>query len=168
MYAHRYPHKLVLCHMCYFLCMDLWNVMHVHTYFYPNFPNTLNSCKSSVFCSGCFSTCVAESEFLPDWRKYHQPFFLRDKSRFFPFSFLPSPLCRLGASVEHTAAEAMRRMNFRWCPSLSWCQAWCLVEIGSLQGSVNTSCHMNVNIFGWLQMRSGGSQVALEISLCHS
>lgn len=101
-----------------------------------------------------FATCVAESEFLPVWKEYHQ-FFLRDKSSFFfPFSFLPSPSCRLGASVEHTAAEAMRGMNLRAGGILLFTVLG--LVLGSLQGSVNTSCHMNVNISGWLQMRSQG------------
>lgn len=73
---------------------------------------------------------------------------------FFPFSFLPSPSCRLGASVEHTAAEAMRGMNLRAGGILLFTVLG--LVLGSLQGSVNTSCHMNVNISGWLQMRSQG------------
>lgn len=102
---------------------------------------------------------MAESEFLPDRTKYHQYFFLRDESRFFPFSFLPSPPCKLGASVEQAAAEAVGGMNLRAGGVLL-----CLGAVpGALlrsahceEGSVNTSCHMNVNIFGWLQMRSQG------------
>lgn len=105
-----------------------------------------------------FSTCVAETKFLPDWRKYHQYFFLRNKSRFFFFLLpsLPSMKAWGISGARSSRGHGRNESQSRWCPSLSWCCAWCLVEITSLQGSVNTSCHMNVNIFGWPQMRSQG------------
>ena len=72
---------------------------------------------------------------------------------------LSSTLSKPGASVEHTAAEAMGEMDlgaggvllFLGAMPGSWLRsAHCKEE------SVNMSCHINVHIFGWLQMRSQG------------
>lgn len=100
---------------------------------------------------------MAESEFLPVPRKYLQYFCLREESGFFPSSFLPSSQSNPGASVEHTAAEAMGGMNLGagGVLPLVRCLAGWLRSAHCKEASVGMSRHINVNIFGWLQVAGG-------------
>lgn len=164
MYIHtqRYPPMIILCHTCYFsawscqmLCMCTQSSIHI-----LQIPWTVLSLQCFTQAEKTsFSVCVAESEFLPVRRRYLWCFCSREESGVFPSSFLPSVLSKLGASAEHAAAEAMGGMDLRAGGVLLFLGAkpgsW-LRSAHCKEGSANTSHHINVNIFGWLQMRLQG------------
>lgn len=111
MYIHteRYPHTIVLCCMCYFSscsCQMVCVCTHTSTDTLQ-IPWTVVSLQCFTQAGkSSFSACVAESEFLPVQSKYLWYFCLREESGF--FSFLPSPVSKPGASVEHTQQQKPR------------------------------------------------------------
>lgn len=112
-------------------------------------------CFTQAEKSSC-STCMTDSE-VPG--STSGTFAWGKNLGFFPSYFLPSLLSKHRASVEHTAAEAVEGRNLGASSVLLFLNvmpgSW-LRSAHCKEGSADMSCHINVNNFGWLQMRSQG------------